>query len=99
MSDAFCYGPWSVSGEERLLQLRTLAGIVACHVGSREPVVRELRAAEADEARMGEALRLFEALPALVRRRILATHAAVTWPKGPSPAKPEVAAELVTRTV
>jgi hypothetical protein len=82
-----------------MLQLRTLAGITACHVGSREPVVRELRAAESDEARMGEALRLFEDLPALVKRRILATHAAVTWPKGPPPVRREGFADVVTRRV
>lgn len=81
------------------MQLRTLAGIVACHVGSREAIVRELRAAESDEGRMSEALRLFESLPALVRRRILSTHAAVTWPKGPPPTRRDGVAEAVVRTV
>jgi hypothetical protein len=75
------FGPWSVVGPERIMQLRTLAGIAACHIGSSEKLIKALRAAETDEARMDEALRLFEALPALVRRRILSTHAAVTWPK------------------
>jgi hypothetical protein len=36
------YGPWSpaISREERDRQLRCLAGIIACHLGSGHPLVR-----------------------------------------------------------
>jgi hypothetical protein len=79
------YGPWSVDGEERRLQLRTLAALVHVmiprRVFDRDVLLEALRASEKDEAHLEAALQLFEALPALVRRHILATHAAVTWPR------------------
>ena len=100
MSSELPYAPWSVAGAERALQLRTFAGIAACHIGSREPLVTALRHAEQDEAHLDEARRLFEALPALIRRRILSTHAAVTWPKGDFPKqRRDEFAEVVSRTV
>src|SRR5215813_10165459 len=81
MSARLHYGPWSpLDVLERRLQLRTLAGIAACHVGSGSPFVRLLRAAEHDDCALTQAQDVFEALPSLTRRRMLATHAAVTFP-------------------
>ena len=95
------YAPFSAAGPDRALQLRTFAGIAACHIGSHESLIRELRAAESDDHHLREARRLFEALPALVRRRILSTHAAVTWPKADKPSRPlaDPATTIVVRTV
>jgi len=81
MNTKLHYGPWSsLDVAERRLQLRTLAGIAACHVGSNTNLVRLLRAAEHDDIALTQAQDVFEALPSLTRRRMLATHAAVTFP-------------------
>ena len=99
MTYVLLYAPFSVAGPDRALQLRTFAGIAACHIGSRETLIQELRAAESDDHHLAEARRLFEALPALVRRRILSTHAAVTWPKADKPLPPCPHAELIGRSL
>jgi hypothetical protein len=77
------YGPWSPTcpAGERERQLRCLAGIAACQLGSGHPIIAALRAAESNTMAYVDALDAMERMPALWRRRLLATHAAVTWPR------------------
>jgi hypothetical protein len=80
------YGPWSpaISHEERGKELRCLAGIVACHCGSDDPLIVTLRDAEINGAALEHAFAMFEGLPALRRRRVLATFAGIMQPgRGP----------------
>ncbi len=78
------YGPWSPSVSdqtERIAQLRSLAAISAAHLGSDHAIVGILRNAESDHTRFVEAQAYFDALPSLIRRRVLATFSAITWPQ------------------
>lgn len=77
------FGPWSplCPAGERERQLRCLQAIIACHHGSAHPLIPLLRRAERDAMAYAAALDEFERLPALHRRRVLATHAAITWPR------------------
>jgi hypothetical protein len=70
------FGPWVAELEpaERLARLRALRALagVFCH---RFPKFAEaLRAAETDKAALAEALRLLDTLPAINRRRLLASY-------------------------
>jgi hypothetical protein len=73
------FGPWlrKRADAERRAQLRSLAALSAVFVGSHNPVVRELRLAERDDGALVSAYALFEQLPAIPKRRILATYGAV----------------------
>jgi 4-diphosphocytidyl-2C-methyl-D-erythritol kinase len=77
------FGPWApgVAAEERRRQFRSLAALAAAFTGSGSPVVTAMRNAEADDAAAAHALDVLNSLPALTRRRILATFGAVTWPQ------------------
>jgi hypothetical protein len=71
------YPPWSIaSPEERGRQFRGMATAF----GPNHPLRRTLRTGESDPIAFVRAQRLVERLPALYRRRLLATHAAVTCP-------------------
>jgi hypothetical protein len=68
--------------------MRCLAGIAAVILGSSHPLVAALRDGESDPMRFTEAYQILEQqVPALTRRHILATYAAVTWP--PKPKEPK----------
>lgn len=77
------YGPWVPVADrgERTARFRLLAGLTAIYTGSWNPLVAELRAAEADEVAAERALDLFNTLPAIPRRKILSTWGAVQWPR------------------
>jgi hypothetical protein len=74
------YGPWSpdVSREERIAQLRCLAGIVACHCRSDHPLIATLCNAELNGDALQYAFAMFERSLVLTRRRSLSTFASVT---------------------
>lgn len=76
------FGPWSPGcrgHEERRLQLRTLASLVAVMLGSKHPLVGTLRLAEDNPMAFVAAREAIEALPPLTRRKILATFSAITF--------------------
>jgi hypothetical protein len=81
--DILQYGPWSSTcgHEERCRQLRCMAAIAYMLLGPAHPLWRACRAGEADAMAFLEAQDLVEALPSLHRRRLLATHMAITWPR------------------
>jgi hypothetical protein len=87
------FGPWSpgLDSMERLAQLRCLAGLAAGFVGSGNPLVAALRAAERDGETAARALELLDRVPSLTRRRLLATFGAVTWPRHCRPRSPKQA--------
>ncbi len=77
------WGPWSpgLADEiERWRQLCRLQGVAACLLGSQHPLISALRAAEGDGEALDAARVMFDQLPALPKRRIMATFYAVTWP-------------------
>jgi hypothetical protein len=76
------FGPWTagdLSPIERAAQLRLLAGVAACFVGSANPVVTTLRRAEHDDDAKAQALALLNGIPSLTRRKIISTFGAVMW--------------------
>jgi hypothetical protein len=75
------FGPWSptIQHEERGKQLRSLASIAHVILGSRHPLIGELRRAETDAIAFVKARELVEKLPALTRRRMLSAFPAVTF--------------------
>jgi hypothetical protein len=77
------FGPWAahVDGVEKIAQFRALAMGAAVYCGSGHKLVGELRKAETDEAAAARALELFDRLPSLRRRHIIATFAAVMRPR------------------
>jgi hypothetical protein len=79
------FGPWrpEIDPTERTAQLRCLAGLAAVFRGSHDPLVSALRAAEHDATALARAAELLERLPALVKRKLLSTYGAVTWPARP----------------
>jgi hypothetical protein len=81
------WGPFSPTchRDQRVPQLRTLAAIAYLRLGPHHPLVAELKAAETDAMAFVRAQELLERLPALQLRHILATHAAITWPKRGAP--------------
>jgi hypothetical protein len=80
------YGPFSPGLSdvaERNAQLRSMGAVAYMMLGPHHPLPAELRAAEVDAVALERAQELVEALPALMRRKLLATHAAITWPRPP----------------
>src|SRR5262249_33494074 len=77
------FGPWTVGVAEpdRVAGLRALAALSAVFAGSGHPVVAALRMAEAEPETAGQALSLFDKLPTLRRRQVIATYAAVMRPR------------------
>jgi hypothetical protein len=76
------FGPWSpgVTEYDRRAGLRAICALCAAYCGSDHPVVTTLRLAERVPDMMGQALDEFDRLPALRRRRIVGTYAAVMRP-------------------
>lgn len=80
------FGPFRYKCDpvERVAQLRVLRTLVHVHLWTVEEGPRieaALRLAEIDNASLATALHLFDALPALPRRRILATFAHLHQPR------------------
>jgi hypothetical protein len=76
MSNTANFGPWTAGLDpaERVARFRSLASITAVFVGSASVTVEALRRAEdGDQESAALAFKLFEALPALTKRRILST--------------------------
>jgi hypothetical protein len=76
------WGPWSVGCkgyDERKAQLRSLAAIVHLQLGPRHPLIDALHHAELDGMKFVEAFDEVERLPALHRRRLIATFCAITF--------------------
>lgn len=61
--------------------LRSMATAAFMLLGKDDPLWRTLRAGETDVQAYLAAYDMVEALPALTRRKLLSTFAAVTWPK------------------
>jgi hypothetical protein len=79
------FGPWSpdlCDPVELALQLRLLAGVVACHCGSSHPLIDTLRAAETDHTVLQHAAAMFDRLPSLTARRVISTFHAVNFGRG-----------------
>ncbi len=77
------WGPFSpaLADEiERRCQLSRLEGVTAVLLGSQHPLIAALRAAEGGGEALDAARVMFDQLPALPKRRIMATFGAVTWP-------------------
>lgn len=68
------YGPFrpGVDQTERIAQLRALAALVGCFVGTDSLLIRLLRKAETDDEQLMTAMRAIDRLPAGPRRKILA---------------------------
>ena len=83
MTPALSYGPWA-PGIERVecrLQMRGMSVIAYMLLGPYHPLWSMLRAGETDPTAYVEAQSMVERLPSLTRRRLLATHMAITWPR------------------
>jgi hypothetical protein len=65
---------------ERAGQIGHLCGIAAAQLGSSHPIVLLLREAERGDGKaLAQALAALAALPALMRRRLIATFATLQW--------------------
>ncbi len=76
------FGPWTpgLPDAERLARWRSLRAIVTLLVGPSSPLVRELRAAEAEPAAAERSLAALNALPTMALRQILAAYARLAAP-------------------
>ncbi len=76
------FGPWvpGIPEHERRAGLRALACLCAVFGGMGHPAVAALRRAELDPDAAGEALALFDRLPTLRRRQVVATYARIMRP-------------------
>jgi hypothetical protein len=79
---AMPFGPWSpgVTEYDRRAGLRAICALCAAYCGSDHRIVTTLRLAERVPDMMGHALQEFDGLPALRRRHIVGTYAAVMRP-------------------
>jgi hypothetical protein len=78
------FGPRSLNlgdSVELRCQLRSSAGIIACHCGSAHPLIAALRDAELDGEGLQRAASLLDRLPTLVQRRVITTFGAITRPR------------------
>jgi hypothetical protein len=77
------YGPWApgIDRVECRLQMRGMSVTAYMLLGPHHPLWRTLRDGETDPTAFVRAQELVEALPSLWRRRLLATHMAITWPR------------------
>jgi hypothetical protein len=77
------FGPWAVGLEagERLARTRAMRALAGVFCHHHRKFVDALRAAETDPAALADALRLLDELPALNRRRLLASYGAVATNK------------------
>jgi hypothetical protein len=76
------FGPWArgLTTSERLARWRGLRALALVYVGGAHPLVSTLRAAERDRKAAALALEQLDALPALRRRRLLASYGALDAP-------------------
>jgi hypothetical protein len=76
------FGPWApgLDAAERRARCRAMRALVLTLVRDRS-LIALLAAAETDDAALGRALEALDALPALPRRRLLATYAALSEPR------------------
>jgi len=76
------FGPWvpGLDNAERTARWRALTALAAVYCGSNAAVVEALCAAERDGRAAPRALELFDAMPALRRRRLLSSYAAIHRP-------------------
>lgn len=76
------FGPWrpDIAEPERVARLREIRALIFAICGPGHPLVVALRDAETDPAAAARALEQIDALPALRRRRLLATYASLTAP-------------------
>jgi hypothetical protein len=81
MSIEYQYGPFSpaIDAVERGKQLRALCAISHLQLGPNHPLTPALRAAENGQEELELAYGLVEALPALTRRRLLSSFAAINY--------------------
>jgi hypothetical protein len=82
MTSAAPFGPWSpdlADPVELRCQLRSFAGIIACHCGSAHPLIATLRDAELDGDALQRAASLLDRLPTLVQRRVVSIFGAVNY--------------------
>jgi hypothetical protein len=70
-----------VTSVEKIAQLRALCALTAAYCGSAHELVGELGRAEYDADAAARALELFDRLPSLRRRHIIATFAAIMRPR------------------
>jgi len=77
------FGPWvpGLSDGERQARWRSLAALAMVFLGPLHPLVRTCVAAEGDPVAADTAWAILEGLPALRKRRLLATYAALSTPK------------------
>jgi hypothetical protein len=77
------FGPWvpGLTEPDRRASLRALAMLCAVFCGSSDPVVAALRKAELKPDTADQARALFDKLPTLRRRQVLATYARVMRPR------------------
>jgi hypothetical protein len=73
------FGPWlrELGDPEHCAQLRSLAELAAVFTGSGSTLVGAPRRAEQDDGALSCAYALFEGLPSVRKRRLLATYLAV----------------------
>jgi hypothetical protein len=73
------FGPWQpdIDAPERLARTRALRALAGVFCHRHQQFVEALRAAETNEAELGRALQLLDELPALNRRRLLASYSTV----------------------
>ncbi len=90
MSGEGGFGPWAANLEpdERLARTRALRALVFVYCGHDHPLARALLEAERDPDAAPAALAELDALPALRRRQILATYAALARAARRDPAAP-----------
>jgi hypothetical protein len=76
------FGPFrhGLAETERVAELRSIAALVAIYCGSSSPAVMALREAESDATASEAALAAVNAIPSLMRRRLLSVFGSVTWP-------------------
>jgi hypothetical protein len=74
------FGPWhpDIDAPERLARLRSMRALAGVFCHHHPQFAEALRAAETDQAELERALQLLDELPALNRRRLLASYGAMT---------------------
>ena len=76
------FGPWSPSCEpaERMARLRAMRAMALLLARPHASFIRALELGESNPTSLSEALALLEQLPALTRRRLLASYARLARP-------------------
>ena len=81
------FGPWSpdLAPDERAIRLRTMRAVAHLIAGAAAPITVALTAAERDPSALPRAAAELDHMPALRRRRLLATYAALSSPPSLAP--------------